>query len=327
MTTASEGGVGPTEKTYGRECDKGHFIAHSLGGAVDKIGTECVHSTSRFESRLVVRENYTEQWKSTVCWNLAPFVSVDHSTKIKHPVQLFWNSGSSRLRLISRGNLIGFCHCEVSLLICAFHDRRFVPPAPTRWRASRLRFRARLTDLCQKVWTKHKGLTHSSSCNICKIRPLRTSDSTLGVDADDAEAFPWGMRAVYLFRIETALRIGMPAASCGIGLREVLTPLGDQLNTAIGGHFKTGHRSVPGLVVRTLLPASGLPEPRSSISFSFDQYPLGSGIAKLDECERDAHYARLNTCRSVILRRRSFYRNIPDTTPVLSPLIIQNQHT
>jgi hypothetical protein len=31
------GWVGPTEKTYGRECDKGHFIAHSLGGAVDRL--------------------------------------------------------------------------------------------------------------------------------------------------------------------------------------------------------------------------------------------------------------------------------------------------
>jgi len=31
------GWVGPTEKIYGRECDKGHFIAHSLGGAVDRL--------------------------------------------------------------------------------------------------------------------------------------------------------------------------------------------------------------------------------------------------------------------------------------------------
>lgn len=30
------GWVGPTEKMYGRECDKGHFIAHSIGGAVDR---------------------------------------------------------------------------------------------------------------------------------------------------------------------------------------------------------------------------------------------------------------------------------------------------
>src|SRR5713226_7407055 len=30
------GWVGPTETAYGRECDKGHFIAHSLGGAVDR---------------------------------------------------------------------------------------------------------------------------------------------------------------------------------------------------------------------------------------------------------------------------------------------------
>lgn len=31
------GWVGPTEKTYGGLCDKGHFIAHSLGGAVDRL--------------------------------------------------------------------------------------------------------------------------------------------------------------------------------------------------------------------------------------------------------------------------------------------------
>jgi len=31
------GWVGPTEKIYGRLYDKGHFIAHSLGGAVDRL--------------------------------------------------------------------------------------------------------------------------------------------------------------------------------------------------------------------------------------------------------------------------------------------------
>lgn len=31
------GWVGPTEKTYGQDCDKGHFIAHSFGGAVDRL--------------------------------------------------------------------------------------------------------------------------------------------------------------------------------------------------------------------------------------------------------------------------------------------------
>lgn len=31
------GWVGPTEKIYGREYDKGHFIAHSVGGAVDRL--------------------------------------------------------------------------------------------------------------------------------------------------------------------------------------------------------------------------------------------------------------------------------------------------
>jgi hypothetical protein len=34
-----KGWVGPTEKTYGRRWDKGHFIANSMGGAVDRL--EC----------------------------------------------------------------------------------------------------------------------------------------------------------------------------------------------------------------------------------------------------------------------------------------------
>jgi hypothetical protein len=32
-----KGWVGPTEKTFGQQCDKGHFIAHSVGGAVDRL--------------------------------------------------------------------------------------------------------------------------------------------------------------------------------------------------------------------------------------------------------------------------------------------------
>jgi hypothetical protein len=32
-----KGWVGPTEKTYGRRWDKGHFIANSIGGAVDRL--------------------------------------------------------------------------------------------------------------------------------------------------------------------------------------------------------------------------------------------------------------------------------------------------
>jgi hypothetical protein len=31
-----KGWVGPTEKTFGRNWDKGHFMAHSIGGAVDQ---------------------------------------------------------------------------------------------------------------------------------------------------------------------------------------------------------------------------------------------------------------------------------------------------
>jgi hypothetical protein len=32
-----KGWIGATEKTFGREWDKGHFIAHSIGGAVDGL--------------------------------------------------------------------------------------------------------------------------------------------------------------------------------------------------------------------------------------------------------------------------------------------------
>ncbi|MDX6612849.1 MAG: hypothetical protein QOD75_2035 [Blastocatellia bacterium] len=32
-----KGWVGPTERTFGQKCDKGHFIAHSVGGAVDRL--------------------------------------------------------------------------------------------------------------------------------------------------------------------------------------------------------------------------------------------------------------------------------------------------
>jgi hypothetical protein len=32
-----KGWIGPTERTYGRRWDKGHFIANSIGGAVDRL--------------------------------------------------------------------------------------------------------------------------------------------------------------------------------------------------------------------------------------------------------------------------------------------------
>jgi hypothetical protein len=32
-----KGWVGPTERIFGQKCDKGHFIAHSVGGAVDRL--------------------------------------------------------------------------------------------------------------------------------------------------------------------------------------------------------------------------------------------------------------------------------------------------
>ncbi|HMK06175.1 MAG TPA: hypothetical protein VK476_01510 [Flavobacterium sp.] len=32
-----KGWIGPTQKTFGHEWDKGHFIAHSIGGAIDGV--------------------------------------------------------------------------------------------------------------------------------------------------------------------------------------------------------------------------------------------------------------------------------------------------
>jgi len=47
------GWVGPTEKMFGREWDKGHFIAHSIGGAVDRRELQCICPASRAESGMV----------------------------------------------------------------------------------------------------------------------------------------------------------------------------------------------------------------------------------------------------------------------------------
>jgi hypothetical protein len=47
------GWVGPTEKMFGREWDKGHFIAHSIGGAVDGWEFECLCPASGAEPGMV----------------------------------------------------------------------------------------------------------------------------------------------------------------------------------------------------------------------------------------------------------------------------------
>jgi hypothetical protein len=48
-----KGWLGAMETTFGREWDKGHFIAHSIGGAVDPGRGECLREVAGLESGLV----------------------------------------------------------------------------------------------------------------------------------------------------------------------------------------------------------------------------------------------------------------------------------
>lgn len=70
------GWVGPTEKTFGKEWDKGHFIAHSIGGAV--IGSELnVYLQLRHVNRgwsaagrrYRTMERYCASNPGVLCWN------------------------------------------------------------------------------------------------------------------------------------------------------------------------------------------------------------------------------------------------------------------
>jgi hypothetical protein len=48
-----KGWVGPTETAFGRKWDKGHFIAHSIGGAIDQCVLNVFVQLRRLNSRLV----------------------------------------------------------------------------------------------------------------------------------------------------------------------------------------------------------------------------------------------------------------------------------
>lgn len=55
-----KGWVGPTERTFGQGCDKGHFIAHSVGGAVDRL------EVNVFIQRRDLNRGWSEQGKRYV---------------------------------------------------------------------------------------------------------------------------------------------------------------------------------------------------------------------------------------------------------------------
>lgn len=55
-----KGWVGPTESTYGENWDKGHFIAHSIGGAVDGV------EVNVFVQRRDLNRGYSEEGRRYV---------------------------------------------------------------------------------------------------------------------------------------------------------------------------------------------------------------------------------------------------------------------
>jgi hypothetical protein len=68
--------VGVTEKTFGREWDKGHFIAHSIGGAVDRAEVNVFvqlralnRGWSEAGKRFREMEAYGEANPGTFCFN------------------------------------------------------------------------------------------------------------------------------------------------------------------------------------------------------------------------------------------------------------------
>jgi hypothetical protein len=71
-----KGWVGATEKTFGREWDKGHFIAHSIGGAVDRAEVNVFvqlralnRGWSSEGKRFREMEAYCETNRGTFCFN------------------------------------------------------------------------------------------------------------------------------------------------------------------------------------------------------------------------------------------------------------------
>ncbi|MDR3404769.1 MAG: hypothetical protein P4L99_19855 [Chthoniobacter sp.] len=73
-----KGWVGPTEKHFGGEWDKGHFIAHSIGGAVFQCEVNVfpqLRALNRGRSaegkRFVAMEKYCRQHAGTFCFHRA----------------------------------------------------------------------------------------------------------------------------------------------------------------------------------------------------------------------------------------------------------------
>jgi hypothetical protein len=83
------GWVGPTEKIYGKNWDKGHFIAHSIGGAIDRMEINVFKQKRDLnrgwstEGKLFRKmEEYCFQNPGTFCFN-RPFYS-DQTDKPSH---------------------------------------------------------------------------------------------------------------------------------------------------------------------------------------------------------------------------------------------------
>ena len=71
-----KGWVGPTESIYGENWDKGHFIAHSIGGAVDGAEVNVFvqrrdlnRGRSQEGRRYVEMENYCKLHAGTFCFS------------------------------------------------------------------------------------------------------------------------------------------------------------------------------------------------------------------------------------------------------------------
>ncbi len=76
-----KGWVGPTEKHFGKGYDKGHFIAHSIGGAVDRaefnVFTQCRRLNrgwSESGKRYRIMEDFCQQNPGVFCFS-RPFYS------------------------------------------------------------------------------------------------------------------------------------------------------------------------------------------------------------------------------------------------------------
>ena len=71
-----KGWVGPTEQLFGAECDKGHFIAHSIGGTVDQCELNVFVQNRRLNrgwsaegKKYVLMEKYCFSTPNTFCFS------------------------------------------------------------------------------------------------------------------------------------------------------------------------------------------------------------------------------------------------------------------